>query len=117
MLVRLLPALCLAALVAHAEPRKVLFLTHSAGYRHGVVTRPKDGGLSLAERQLTKAAALAGFDVVCTQNCEDVTAESLKQYAAVGSSLRANTGMIMPNPVITMATLPASRNTMLRARL
>ena len=83
MLVRLLPALCLAALVAHAEPKKVLFLTHSAGYRHGVVTRPKDGGLSLAERQLTKAAALAGFDVVCTQNCEDVTAESLKQYAAV----------------------------------
>ena len=49
MLVRLLSALCLAALVAHAEPKKVLFLTHSAGYRHGVVTRPKDGGLSLAE--------------------------------------------------------------------
>ncbi|GEM_PF-214124 len=76
-----------ALLVAGASPAlteerpKVLFLTHSAGYKHEVVTREADDKLSLAEVKLKAAAR--GFQVDCTQDCSEVTAEKLAEYAAV----------------------------------
>lgn len=76
-----LPLLLCAAAWA-AEPPRVLFLTHSAGYRHAVVTRPDPETLSLAETQL-RAAAGDRFVVDCTQDCATITRENLARYAAV----------------------------------
>ncbi len=84
-----------------AKPkRKVLFLTKSAGFMHDVVNRkkacvvekgkekwsdlPEPAALSYAEQVLTEIAKTSGaFEVTCTQNPADVTAESLKGYDAV----------------------------------
>ncbi len=64
-----------------ALPR-VLFLTHSAGFVHDVVRRPEDGSLAHAERCLTEAAA-GRFEVVCSQDCADISAENLADFDAV----------------------------------
>jgi type 1 glutamine amidotransferase len=61
---------------------KVLFLTHSGGFRHQVVTRSPDGSLAFAERQL-QAAARDRFDVVATQDLGELSREKLKDYRAV----------------------------------
>lgn len=76
-----LPCVLLALLaVASAEPRKkVLFLTHSAGYVHEVVRRRHADALSLAEAQLEEFCK-DEFDVVATQNCSGLT---LSDYAVV----------------------------------
>ena len=64
-----------------ADLPRVLFLTHSAGFTHGVVNR-QGGPAALAEVQL--AAALNGrFLVDATQDCADINAENLESYAAV----------------------------------
>jgi type 1 glutamine amidotransferase len=69
--------------MASAKPLpKVLFVTHSAGFRHQVVTRSPDGSLSFAERQL-QAAAKDRFDVVATQDLGELGREKLKGYQAV----------------------------------
>jgi type 1 glutamine amidotransferase len=70
------------ATVQAAGPPKVLFLTYSAGFKHAVVTRPADGSLSLAEKQLQEAAK-GHFEVVPTQDVHEVTREKLKAYKAV----------------------------------
>jgi type 1 glutamine amidotransferase len=62
------------------EGPAVLFLTHSAGFRHSVVTR-KAGQWAHAERHLH--AACGGFRVDATQDCGAITAENLAKYAAV----------------------------------
>jgi hypothetical protein len=55
---------------------KVLYLTHSAGYKHGV--------LPLSEQTLKQIGERSGaFEVVATQECADLTREGLKQYEAV----------------------------------
>jgi type 1 glutamine amidotransferase len=60
---------------AHAT-RKVLYLTHSAGWKHDV--------LPLSERILNQLGGRAGaFDVTATQDCSLVSRESLRQYDAV----------------------------------
>jgi type 1 glutamine amidotransferase len=69
--------------VASAKaPPKVLFVTHSGGFRHQVVTRSPDGSLSFAERQL-QAAAKDRFDVVATQDLGELGREKLKGYKGV----------------------------------
>jgi type 1 glutamine amidotransferase len=69
--------------MASAKPLpKVLFVTHSAGFRHQVVTRSPDGSLSFAERQL-QAAAKDRFDVVATQDLGELGREKLKGYQGV----------------------------------
>lgn len=69
--------------VTHAEelPR-VLFLTKSAGFMHGVVKRAKDAQLAHAEEQLI-AAAKGKFIVDATQDCDKINAENLKRYSVV----------------------------------
>ena len=61
---------------------RLLFLTASAGYVHEVVKRPKPTELSLAERELTELLRET-FDVTCTQQPGDITAEVLSRYDVV----------------------------------
>ncbi|PYQ22606.1 MAG: hypothetical protein DMF81_11655, partial [Acidobacteria bacterium] len=75
-------AVVLGSVAQAAKPPRVLFLTCSAGFKHAVVTRPPDGSLSLAEKQL-QAAAQGHFEVVPTQDVHEVTREKLKAYKAV----------------------------------
>lgn len=61
---------------------KVLFLTHSAGFVHDVVKRASPNELAIAERGLVEAAR-GTFDVRCTQDCGEITAETLAGVQAV----------------------------------
>jgi len=67
-----------------AEPSKMLFVTQSAGFKHGSVTRP-EGKLAPAEIamiDLGKKTGLLTCD--CTQDCAaDFTIENLKKYDIV----------------------------------
>jgi len=74
-----LALLCCAGAVHGTEtlPR-ALFLTHSAGYQHGVVTRPAPDQLSVAEQGLRDAAE-GRFDLTVTQDCGALTSEALAQ--------------------------------------
>ncbi len=62
---------------ARAQPvRKVLYLTHSAGYRHEV--------LPLSQRIFKELGNEAGwFEVTATEDCAQITADNLRQYDAV----------------------------------
>ena len=64
------------------EPLKLLFLTHSAGYRHSVVTRPDPETLAHAERLLVESSK-GRLEVDCTQDCSEINAENLERYDAV----------------------------------
>lgn len=68
-----------------AEPanRKLLFLTHSAGFEHSSIKRKTPDALSHAETVLTEIARKAGIDVTCTKDCTLVNAKNLAQYDAV----------------------------------
>ena len=70
--------LLLLTLLQDAD-RRVLFLTHSAGYEHSVVKRDGDS-LSHAERLLTEEAP---FAVVATKDCSLINADDLAKYDAV----------------------------------
>ncbi len=61
---------------------RVLFLTHSAGFTHGVVRRPEPTQMALAERRLIQVAQ-GHFQVHATQDCGEITADNLARYAAV----------------------------------
>src|SRR5215218_8985208 len=91
---RVLLALLLAAGLFAAEPKKsadpakkkrVLFITESKGFRHGVVTRPKDDSLALAEKVLTEIGQKSGdFEAVCSQDSRKmITKENLDGFDAV----------------------------------
>jgi len=54
---------------------KILYVTHSAGYRHD--------SLPESERVLAEAAARAGLEVTVTQDLSLISAETLREYAAV----------------------------------
>ena len=55
---------------------KVLYLTHSAGFKHAV--------LPLSEQTLQQIGERSGaFELIATQDCADLTRERLKQYEAV----------------------------------
>ncbi len=58
--------------VAHAENKKVLFLTKSSGFQHSVITRDKNEPQKLAhaERILTEIGAANGFDVTVTKDAD-----------------------------------------------
>ncbi|HEX8186278.1 MAG TPA: ThuA domain-containing protein [Blastocatellia bacterium] len=56
--------------------RKVLYLTHSAGWKHDV--------LPLSEQMLKEIGERSGaFEVTATQDCSALTRDKLKQYSAV----------------------------------
>jgi len=66
------------------KPSKMLFVTQSAGFKHGSVNR-KDGMLSPAEVSMKTLGEQTGlFTVDCTQDCAaDFTKENLKNYDLV----------------------------------
>lgn len=80
-------SLALATQVGQAEPPKkarVLFVTQSAGFRHGSVNRNKEelAPAEVAMTQLGQQSKL--FDVHCTQDCAaDFTKENLQNYDIV----------------------------------
>lgn len=66
------------------RPSRILFVTQSAGFRHGSVTR-QENELAPAEIALTQLGQQTGlFDVDCTQDCAaDFTRENLQNYDIV----------------------------------
>lgn len=83
-LVLMLLSLLLIGNAAGKEEQKprVLFLTHSAGYVHGVVRRAQPDALSHAETQLVEAAR-DRFEVTATQDVGYLTKEKLEAFDAV----------------------------------
>ena len=67
--------LAAAAIGAQAPPKKVLYLTHSAGYKHEVVP--------LSMQLLPAIGKKSGFDVVATRDLAFLSPQSLKSYDAV----------------------------------
>jgi len=67
--------LAAAAIGAQAPTKKVLYLTHSAGYKHEVVP--------LSMQLLPAIGKKSGFDVVATRDLAFLSPQSLKSYDAV----------------------------------
>ena len=65
-------------------PVRILFVTQSAGFRHGSVTR-KEGNLSVSERVMTELGISSNeFRVDCTQDvAKEFTKEKLEHYDIV----------------------------------
>jgi uncharacterized protein len=62
-------------LPAQERPARLLYFTHSAGYRHDVIP---------ASREILKQiGAVAGFDVTVSEDVAVFTTESLQRYGAV----------------------------------
>ncbi len=70
------------AVTATAAPLRVLYLTKSAGYEHGVVKREGDA-LSFSEKEMTKIVEGMGGTVECTKDAGLIKAENLKNYDLV----------------------------------
>lgn len=90
-------ALCLVGTAAGDDHNrfKVLFLTQSVGYTHGVVKRPDPETLSLAEQQLVDAAR-SKYEVICSQDAAAIDAAYLGQFAAVVSYTTGELPMSAP---------------------
>jgi uncharacterized protein len=67
--------LATAAALAQTTNKKVLYLTHSAGYKHEVVP--------LSMQLLPEIGKKNGFDVVATKDLTFLSPQSLKSYDAV----------------------------------
>jgi uncharacterized protein len=61
---------------AQQQPQRILYCTHSAGYRHDAIPLSQT-----ILRQLGKDSGL--FDVIATEDMAELTAERLARYAAV----------------------------------
>lgn len=66
-----------------AEKKKVLMFTKSSAFEHSVVHRDDKGNLALAERIVVSLGKKHGFDVVVTKDGGQITAENLKNFAAL----------------------------------
>ena len=53
---------------AEGKKKRILMYTRSEGFQHSCVTRPKKGGLSLAETIVTDLGSKHGFEVVCEKD-------------------------------------------------
>ena len=74
-LVVLASAGIVVSLRAQTPTKKVLYLTHSAGYKHEVVP--------LSMQLLPEIGRKNGFDVVATKDLAFLSPQSLKSYDAV----------------------------------
>lgn len=91
-------AICLAlsaCLAVSAAPKKILVVTQSKGFVHGVVKRPSSGELCVVERTLEEIGKTSGlFETVNSQNAVEVlTADNLKNFDAL---FFYTTGPILP---------------------
>src|SRR4051794_26524210 len=80
--------LCAGALTAAEKPaeakKRLLVITQSAGFVHGVVKRPNENELSLAEKTLIEIGNKNNIEVVCSQNAREmITAENLAKFDAL----------------------------------
>ncbi|MGL4462691.1 MAG: ThuA domain-containing protein [Planctomycetia bacterium] len=66
-----------------ADAKKILVYTKSSGFQHSGVARGKDGELGLSEKILAEIGKKNGYAVDVTKDGAKITAENLKQYAAV----------------------------------
>jgi uncharacterized protein len=64
-----------AVLTEQPSTRRVLYVTHSAGFEHDV--------LPLSEKILAEVGRAHGFDVTTTGDASTITAKSLEPYSAV----------------------------------
>lgn len=83
-----LGVLCASGLFAQDGEKKIpklLVITESKGFVHGVVKRPAPDKFCIVEEALTKLGKDTGdFEAVCSQDSRKaITAENLKQYDAV----------------------------------
>jgi type 1 glutamine amidotransferase len=67
---------------APGELPRVLFLTHSAGFVHGVVARPDADTLATAEEHFLRLCE-GRFDARCTQDCAELSADRLAGLDAI----------------------------------
>ncbi len=76
------PGRSVVAEVEDAALPQVLFLTHSAGYEHGVIKRPDPFVLSHAEEKLTEAAR-GRYRILASKDCANLAPQKLQEFAAV----------------------------------
>lgn len=65
------------------KTRKLLFFTKSSGYQHGVITRPKSGGLAYAEKIMVDLGKEHGYEVTPSKDGGYFTPEKLAEFDAV----------------------------------
>ena len=89
-----LGGLMLQSQPAKAAPKKILVITQSRGFTHGVVRRPKDG-LCVVEKTLAAIGQKSGvFTTVNSQDAiKSITRENLKQYDGI---FFYTTGVLLP---------------------
>ncbi|MDC0143870.1 ThuA domain-containing protein [Verrucomicrobia bacterium] len=89
-----LGGLMLQSQPAQAAPKKILVITQSRGFTHGVVRRPKEG-LCLVEKTLADIGKKSGvFTTVNSQDAiKSITRENLKQFDGI---FFYTTGMLLP---------------------
>ena len=89
-----LGGLMLQSQPAQAAPKKILVITQSRGFTHGVVRRPK-GGLCVVEKTLTAIGQKSGvFTTVNSQDAiKSITRENLKNFDGI---FFYTTGVLLP---------------------
>ena len=89
-----LGGLMLQSQPAQAAPKKILVITQSRGFTHGVVRRPKEG-LCLVEKPLAAIGKKSGvFTTVNSQDAiKSITRDNLKQFDGI---FFYTTGMLLP---------------------
>jgi uncharacterized protein len=93
---RTLVCLLLSAnFAAFGAPKKILVITESKGFVHGVVKRPTNGELCVVEKALQEIGAKSGvFETVNSQNAiEALTRDNLKKFDGL---FFYTTGPILP---------------------
>jgi hypothetical protein len=68
--------MCLAAALAFAQPKRILYITHSAGFRHGSIPVSVEVLRDLAARSGT-------LELVATEDLSLVSSEGLSSFDAV----------------------------------
>ena len=70
---------------AQAAPKKILVITQSRGFTHGVVRRPGKDQLCVVEKTLAKIGKESGvFTTVNSQNAiKSITRENLKNFDGI----------------------------------
>ena len=72
---RMAVAAVLAAGIAFAAPKRVLYVTHSAGFRHGSIEPSRD--------VMAQVAARIGFELTATEDLSLIAAEPLRTFDVV----------------------------------
>lgn len=69
-------ALLLLAVTLHAAPKRVLYVTHTAGYRHDSIPASQEAMRMVAARS-------GALEIVATEDLSRITADALREFDAV----------------------------------